>query len=98
MKHTWVLAGTLFVVVYTATYFLLAPSSMSQRIRECALQCSFEQCKKGVARSDNCITLCSGTHDTLSKQKLGECRSARRWLTRGESKEKTEKERRVVRF
>ena len=98
MKNTWIVAGILFVVVYSATYILLAPSSMSQRIRECALQCSFEQCKKNMDTAEHCIKLCSGTHETLTKQKRGECRAALRWLSRGGKNDKTEEEKKVGRF
>ncbi len=87
MKKSLLWASILFVVVAFGTYFLIAPSSQSQRIRECSLQCSAEKCIINRKVAEKCVELCAGTYETLTMQIHGRCYA----ILRGKKKEIQEK-------
>ncbi len=83
MKNSLLLASILFVVVAFGTYFLITPSSQSQRIRDCALQCSAEKCRTGRKVAEKCVRICAGTFETLTMNIHGRCSA----ILRGMEKE-----------
>ncbi len=83
LKQSTSLILSLTAAAAVGAYFLFVPSSVSQRIRHCAVQCSHKQCTASLMVARKCVKLCVGTEETLTMQKLGECRDALRfWRTK----------------